>query len=273
MNDKLFKPRGLYALIMTYKPSSSSGDEVVDLNTNITKAVGARFDGQGKKFKSSSGKTKGELQLPEPAPLIFPDLDSLPENQKKDARKKSEFMDDYFDRRAQAQFEAENPGSKLIAPRKKFVPRFSDPDDPIYSANIITLATGAIGKVSRAAGLGGGRGGGVGEGGFGGKGGGFGEGLGGGRGGGLGGGFGWGLGGGRGIGFGGLGGRGGGFGGTGQPGSGSQSQSGGMGRGPGGILGSLKKKMKENVLYPMVINLPSEEEIRAALAVVEEAEK
>jgi hypothetical protein len=118
MNEKLFKPRGLYAMIMTYKPESTSADEVVDLNQNITKVVGARYDGHGSKLSQSSGKTYSDLQLPQAAPLIFPELDALPEGEKESAFKRcGHFLGDYFDRRAQARFEAENPDLKLnVAP-------------------------------------------------------------------------------------------------------------------------------------------------------------
>ena len=44
-------------MIMTYKSESTSADEVVDLNQNITKAVSARYDGHGSKLSQSSGKT------------------------------------------------------------------------------------------------------------------------------------------------------------------------------------------------------------------------
>ena len=141
MNERLFKPRGLYAMIMTYKPSSTAADEVIDLNQNITKAVGTRYDGHGSKFHSSSGKTRGELQLPEAAPLIFPELDALPDEQKN--KKSGHFLGDYFDRRAQAKFEAENPDSKLnVAPRKEFASRFSDPNHPANDGSPISLITG-----------------------------------------------------------------------------------------------------------------------------------
>jgi hypothetical protein len=146
MNDKLFKPRGLYAMIMTYKPNSTLADEEVDLSQSITKAVGARYDGHGNKFSQSSGRTHGELQLPQAAPLIFPELDALPEGEKEGAFKKGgRFLGDYFDRRAQARFEAENPDSKLnVAPRKEFASRFSDPNHPVYSGGLLTLASGGV---------------------------------------------------------------------------------------------------------------------------------
>jgi hypothetical protein len=154
MNDKLFKPRGLYAMIMTYKPNSTSADEVVDLSHNITQAVGTRYDGHGHKFSQSSGKT-GELQLPQAAPIVFPELDALPEGEKESAFKKSgHFLGDYFDRRAQAKFEAENPDSKLnVASRKEFASRFSDPNHAVYSGGLLAFASGGAipGKKARRA--------------------------------------------------------------------------------------------------------------------------
>ena len=147
MNTQLFQPRGLYALIMTYKPNSNAADEVVDLNKQITSAVGKRYEGHGSKFGASSGKTKGDFQLPAAAPLVFPELDNMSGDQKQSAFKKhGGFLGDYFDRRAQASFEAENPESRLnVAPRKEFASRFSDPNHPANSGSLMALATG--GKV------------------------------------------------------------------------------------------------------------------------------
>ena len=151
MNDKVFKPRGLYAMIMTYKPTSSSASEVVDLNSTITQAITTRATpatgtahSLAQKFKQSSGQTHGDLQLPAAAPLIFPALDALPDTQKESAFQKSgAFLGDYFDRRAQAKFEVENPDSKLnVAPRKDFASRFSDPTHAVYSGGIATFVSG-----------------------------------------------------------------------------------------------------------------------------------
>jgi hypothetical protein len=106
MNEKLFKPRGLYALIMTYKPDSSSAFEVVDLSTSTAKAVAVQErGGTGSKFSSAAGTTNGEAQMPETVPLTFPFLESAGHEQKQTAFNQAKaFVGDYGDRRAQAKF-------------------------------------------------------------------------------------------------------------------------------------------------------------------------
>lgn len=94
MNEKLFKPRGLYAMIMAYKPGSTEEAAIVDLQTNVavSAVTGAETKGW---FGVSSGTTYDEKFMPLSAPLTFPDL----ENGKKKA---TSFLSDYSDRRAQA---------------------------------------------------------------------------------------------------------------------------------------------------------------------------
>ena len=106
MNEKLFKPHGLYALIMVYKSNSSDAFEVVDIDTNVVKAVAVQEGGgTGNKFSSASGTTNCEAQMPEAVPLIFPVLEAAGDEQKQDALKKAmAFLGDYGDRRAQAKF-------------------------------------------------------------------------------------------------------------------------------------------------------------------------
>ena len=64
-----------------------------------------------KKFSNSSGKTYADMEFPEVAPLIYPALDNLAEQQGEEAvrkrdklKKKAKFVDDYWDRRAQARY-------------------------------------------------------------------------------------------------------------------------------------------------------------------------
>jgi hypothetical protein len=96
---------------MTWKPESPSTFCKFDLNTAISTAV--EYGGPGKlnrlkhTFKSSNGKTQGDLPFPESAPLIFPELDAVAatgsESQVRKLKKK-DFVTDYFDRRSQAKF-------------------------------------------------------------------------------------------------------------------------------------------------------------------------
>ena len=67
----------------------------------------------------SSGKTTSELALPASAPLIFPELDAVPEDKKPSSAKRAgAFLSGYADRRAQATFvcnagQAKKPPSRI----------------------------------------------------------------------------------------------------------------------------------------------------------------
>ena len=76
----LFKPRGLYCLVMSYRPEAvPSGDiaiEPVDTSKLALKWLQpptSSFKMYASNFKSSSGTTHGDIELPETAPLIYPD--------------------------------------------------------------------------------------------------------------------------------------------------------------------------------------------------------
>jgi hypothetical protein len=149
MNNEFFKPRGLYCLIMTYKPESNKVHDRIDITQAISSSMTPASSSTKQTFKNlrlSSGKTYGELELPEAAPLIFPALDDLPDSEKeKQSKMKSskKFVADYFDRRAQAKFAGEVAGSKLSAGAEPtFSSRFADPNHPANSGSLISLLTG-----------------------------------------------------------------------------------------------------------------------------------
>ncbi|KAK9244406.1 hypothetical protein V1506DRAFT_541680 [Lipomyces tetrasporus] len=106
-----------------------------------------------KHIRLSSGKTYGEVELPESAPLIFPALDSLASDngQGHNKLKRSQkFIADYFDRRAQATYAAQIPGSSLAVPiDSQFASRYSDPNHPANSGSLIALVTGGKGDPRR----------------------------------------------------------------------------------------------------------------------------
>ena len=113
MNDKLFRPHGLYCLIMTYKPQQKADHERVDISRAIAKSItpaDSKFRQQLKGLKNSSGKTYGELEMPDSAPLIFPALDAVATAANQDGKEpsklktSSKFVADYLDRRAQASY-------------------------------------------------------------------------------------------------------------------------------------------------------------------------
>jgi hypothetical protein len=138
---------------MTYKPESSDSHALLDITQAISSSMNPASSGMKQTFKNlrlSSGKTYGELELPQAAPLIFPALDQLAastaeEGAKKQSKMKSsqKFVADYFDRRAQAQYAAENPNSSLAQnPSTGFASRYADPNHPANSGSLVALVTG-----------------------------------------------------------------------------------------------------------------------------------
>ncbi|KAK0102279.1 hypothetical protein ONS95_005901 [Cadophora gregata] len=128
MNEEFFKPRGLYCLIMTYKPDSTASHTRVDINQTIaTYSTPASNTARQtlRNLRTSSGKTYGELELPESAPLIFPALEKVAKTPAK-----------------------KNPNSKLVVPGSKpeFMSRYSDPNHAANNGSIVSLLTG--GKVN-----------------------------------------------------------------------------------------------------------------------------
>ncbi|KAJ9410548.1 hypothetical protein DTO045G8_1454 [Paecilomyces variotii] len=281
VNDEFFRPRGLYCLLMTWSPESDEIHTAVNITTTVSESLKPSGSGYAQRIqrnlRSSSGKSYGNLDFPEVAPLIYPGLDYLASQegepaveQKKKLKKGKAFVEDYMDRRAQAKFAGKNPDNMLAqGPKPTFTSRYADPNHPANSGSIVSLLTG--GYINPPSLGGGGLGGGGGRGlrrGLG-----SGGGFGGGRG--LGGGFGGGgFGGGRrpGGGLGGLTSLGG-VGGGGQ-GRGLGGGSGGLGGlgGSGGPIGLVKKTLKKNVLYLMIVNMPTDEEMEEARRLTAELE-
>ncbi|KAK4690183.1 hypothetical protein P7C71_g6538, partial [Lecanoromycetidae sp. Uapishka_2] len=159
INNHFLHPRGLHALLISYKSSdrSSFSSAPTDISHSIAKSI--EPEGMGSKmkqnFKYSGGKTYGQNELPEFAPLIFPNLDAAADvdgegeeaKKKQNAFKKSsKFISEYMDRRAQVEFAHDDPNSSLAVPQdKEFASRFSDPNHPVNSGSLISLVTG--GKV------------------------------------------------------------------------------------------------------------------------------
>ncbi|KAH0840878.1 putative fad binding domain protein [Fonsecaea pedrosoi] len=143
MNESFFKPRGLYALVMAYQPDSDDVMQNVDMNTHVVTSIAKRDSGRGSRFANAAGSSR-EVEIPESAPIIFPELDDLPAGEKENAFKRSsKRLVDYFDRRAQAKFEQANPGSKLnLYQERQFASRFSDPNHPANSGSLIALLSG-----------------------------------------------------------------------------------------------------------------------------------
>ncbi|USW48765.1 hypothetical protein Slin15195_G020840 [Septoria linicola] len=176
INDELFKPAGLYAMIVKYQSDaeaqqSTSGlaglasqvrAERADVSAyqkatiakynrtaSDAKTVGDRMEN----LRLASGTTKGAAMLPESAPLIFPDIDKKvaqagPEtfnDKTKDAKK---FLADYLDRRAQMEYATKHPHSSLSVPEQQrgFKSTVADSNHPMHSGGLVALVSG--GKVA-----------------------------------------------------------------------------------------------------------------------------
>jgi len=153
INNHFFRPRGLYAMLMTYKPSRHSWSSApTDITRSITKSTDPASLTQKltNNLEFSSGKSHTEMEIPHAAPLIFPALDDAaatdpkaPAKQASTFQKSSNFISDYMDRRAQASYSAENPSSSLSVPQQQpFASRFSDPTHPANSGHLISLLAG-----------------------------------------------------------------------------------------------------------------------------------
>ncbi|KAK8183892.1 hypothetical protein BC567DRAFT_217138 [Phyllosticta citribraziliensis] len=154
-NDAIFRPRGLYAMIVSFKSDTERpiAAQPLDINAAIMKygqASGSKTKDFGRKFRFTSGKTYGEAELPEAAELVFPALDDAAaegqtqekQDVKDKVRRGSKFVQEYYDRRAQAVFLQENPDSTLLPKDPQFASALSDPTHPAYQGGLITLISG-----------------------------------------------------------------------------------------------------------------------------------
>ncbi|KAF4334880.1 hypothetical protein FBEOM_11271 [Fusarium beomiforme] len=151
MNEQYFYPKGLCCLIMTWRPESGKSHETVDLTSTVASSIGSYDASFTNKFKTSSGKTYGDFALPEAAPLIFPTLDVLAETDTEQSRglkqslgEKRSYIQDYYDKRAQAQFALNRPDNPLANQQEapKFTSRYADPSHPSNNGSVISLLTG-----------------------------------------------------------------------------------------------------------------------------------
>ncbi|KAI1157939.1 hypothetical protein F5B18DRAFT_643024 [Nemania serpens] len=124
MNTELFRPRGLYCLIVAH---SNTAEEQVTQD-NIAASVGSRVDPKtltfGDRFKTNfrnSDGTFGPIEFPASAELVFPGLEDAIGSNTHSAPKKSGFaraMERYGarrDRKRTSKWMRKNPGSPLEA--------------------------------------------------------------------------------------------------------------------------------------------------------------
>ncbi|KAH0351854.1 hypothetical protein KCU81_g2108, partial [Aureobasidium melanogenum] len=167
MNKGFFIPKGLFCLVLTWNPDTDEARTAVDFNGMAAKVVNAQNGSFMTSLRKSNGKTYGEFQWPETAPLIYPGLDALVSSTGPDAsstksslQKKRRFVEDYMDRRAQAHFAKDNPDSALAAgPKPEFASRFADPSHPANNGSLVALLSGGAIQIPERNDMLGGRGG------------------------------------------------------------------------------------------------------------------
>ncbi|OQO08520.1 hypothetical protein B0A48_06390 [Cryoendolithus antarcticus] len=177
MNEEMFKPAGCFAMIIKHKSdqditqSSNSlfarlgvQSEQVDFSTSTSIA---KYDRQSSsestsklssgfsKLRMASGKTQGNLQLPESAPLIYPAVDAVllganPANEtfKEKAHDAKKFLASYADRRAQLAYARDDPTSAMQVPEaeRQMKSKWSDPDHPMFNNGLVGLVSGGYSK-------------------------------------------------------------------------------------------------------------------------------
>ncbi|KAJ9131733.1 FAD binding domain protein [Pleurostoma richardsiae] len=157
VNESFFAPRGLVCLIMTWKPRSTEALTMADfeLSSSIAQASCNTQTAGGparlaRRMQPSSGSSS--FEWPEAAPLTFPALDALAgsESEGASAAKQSaikrggKFVEQYLDKRAQAKWAGQNPDSKMAnsAPKPEFHSRYADPNHPASSGDPLAFLTG-----------------------------------------------------------------------------------------------------------------------------------
>lgn len=163
MNKELFMPLGLYAMVLVYKQNKNTDDEsstptvgVETLNMETAKQIsawGVQSTKTLRPIRGSDGTTKGEAMMPlEVAPLIYPGLDDAlqqPESMRNESLKQrmsrnKKFVQQYFDRRATAEYAGNNPSAMLTSTSStsSFRSKFADPNHPVNNQTTVALVTG-----------------------------------------------------------------------------------------------------------------------------------
>ena len=159
INAAYFIPMGLVCVVMKYKTPQSF--ETGTLDYAYASATQARHGNYG----SANGQMDDSI-MPVSAPLVFPELKQAPiEGKMSGFRRAGRFIANYSDRRAQAQFAMKNPDSQLAQAMDgqiKFESKFGDPRQfsgfsrPSLNSSFKGAMSGQTGSVSPLQQIGGG---------------------------------------------------------------------------------------------------------------------
>ncbi len=170
-NDTLFSPRGLFAMVVTFKPESAS--KTLSINSSspldVVRQHGASRIHQPDRSDSKDhpNNTYSGVELPASAPLIFPSPAEVPTQDKNGLQRTFHVAADYFDRRARATYVsflpyktpksevsltkfrntqvAKHPEAQMIVgPTQDFKSPWGDPNSAVYSGGLKGLVTGGL---------------------------------------------------------------------------------------------------------------------------------
>ncbi|OJJ68627.1 hypothetical protein ASPBRDRAFT_68158 [Aspergillus brasiliensis CBS 101740] len=152
VNRDFFMPRGLFCLLMTYAPESKEAILDLDMNNTITAARTPETGFHRIRQKYQTANATANTTFDQFSPLVFPDLNRL--NPDDETKKKYQVylnkvhrtvqsIEGYYDKRDQAKFIAKNPNSNLaMGPKPEFTSRYADPTNKAATGSLLGLATG-----------------------------------------------------------------------------------------------------------------------------------
>ncbi|RAH52103.1 hypothetical protein BO85DRAFT_432276 [Aspergillus piperis CBS 112811] len=173
-NRELFAPNGLFCMIMKHDPELKEPKNSSRLKQLASMAVNGSSNGGGSAWMRNhiSGSTQGPSGLPTAvAPLVYmdnrrqhknylsdsppsdspaPERDVVPPaggkvSTKEKAKKAFDNFNDYLDRRARAKYMAENGSDALSGPAGRgFSNRYLDPNHPAVNGGLIGVLSGGV---------------------------------------------------------------------------------------------------------------------------------
>ncbi|KIW19491.1 hypothetical protein PV08_00063 [Exophiala spinifera] len=159
INDEFFRPRGLFCLLMCYNPialeKKDAPEEIDAVSKAISPSLKPSFGGRARRNLRDpvAATVEGEENLPaNTAPLVYLEkTESEDPHSDANSREKQNIGDrlnKYFDKRAQARYAKESNGDILSNPEPvKFKNRYLDPTSAASNGGLLGLVSG--GKLTR----------------------------------------------------------------------------------------------------------------------------
>lgn len=150
MNREFFLPRGLFAVVMIWRPDQASAQVTIDSTSGETRIIPTPLApvrrGGIAGFFGRKKLPEQEFILPQTAPLVFLSERDVPHIKPEGGtmERMAHFTADYFDRRAQAKYAAEHPNSSLAMQGVSFRNRWADPNNPANSSTLLTMLSGGM---------------------------------------------------------------------------------------------------------------------------------